>query len=229
MPIINDKEFGKIVVRKYSSARSIKARRAPDGSVRISAPTYAPNFVIKSFIKQSRPELSKLIKESTPSVNYQNGMTIGKSHSLVVLPSEALSASIKNNIITLYLPETKDLNSQEVISMLRSFVIKALKKEAKSYLPRRLAFIAKEHDFDYSGVKFSHASSRWGSCRSDKSITLNIALMKLPFELIDYVIAHELSHTVQMNHSPQFWSVVEAVDPNYKHHRKLLKNESPNI
>ena len=49
MSVINDPEFGKIIVRKYPSASSIKVRRAPNGDLRISAPTYAPNFVIKNF------------------------------------------------------------------------------------------------------------------------------------------------------------------------------------
>lgn len=229
MPTINDAEFGKIVVRKYQSASSIKVRRAPDGSLRISAPTYTPNFIIKNFVKQSRQQLRVLIEESTPLLKYKNGMKIGKSHSLIVAPSNKLKVLVKNNIIFVNLPKDYDLNSSIVMSELRPSIIKALKKEAKGYLPRRLDFMAREHNFSYTGVKFSHASSRWGSCRNDGSITLNIALMKLPFELIDYVIAHELSHTQQMNHSPEFWQIVESVDFNYKHHRKLLKNESPNI
>ncbi|MBP9668131.1 M48 family metallopeptidase [Candidatus Saccharibacteria bacterium] len=229
MSIINDPEFGKIVVRKYPSASSIKVRRAPNGSLRISAPTYAPNFVIKNFIKQSKKQLRELIADSTPNVIYKNGSLIGKSHSLITLPASKLGITIKNNIITVHLPNALDLNDAEVIDELRPIIIKALRKEAKGHLPRRLDYIAKQHGFSYSDVKFSHASSRWGSCRNDGRITLNIALMKLPFELIDYVIAHELSHTKEMNHSTSFWQIVESIDPNYKTHRRLLKNESPNI
>lgn len=229
MPTINDPEFGEIVVRKYKSASSIKIRRAPDGRLRISAPISTPNFIIKNFIKLSRGQIRRLIKESSPDTIYNDGMQIGKSHTLVVGEGKQLSTSLKHNMIHLSLPTRLDINDPEVIVVLRPAIIKALKKEAKGYLPRRLDFIARQHEFDYKGVKFSHASSRWGSCRSDGSITLNIALMKLPFELIDYVIAHELSHTRQMNHSLDFWNVVGSVDPNYKKHRKLLKNESPNI
>lgn len=229
MPIINDAEFGKIVVRKYPSSSSIKLRRAPNGDLRVSAPLHTPDFIIRGFLKQSRKQILDFIESSKPDTEYKNGMQIGKSHSLIVIPGGNFSIISKKNIITVSLPDNLQINDDQVVDQLRPVIIKALRKEARSYLPRRLEFMANEHGFTYRDISFSHSSGKWGSCRNDGRISLNIALMKLPFELIDYVIAHELSHTVELNHSPKFWETVSIVDPDYKNHRKLLKNESPNI
>jgi predicted metal-dependent hydrolase len=54
-------------------------------------------------------------------------------------------------------------------------------------------------------------------------------LMNLPFELIDYVLSHELAHTVHLNHSKEFWSEVARLDPDFKTHRKSLKSYNPSV
>ena len=112
---------------------------------------------------------------------------------------------------------------------IRSKILAALRKEAKSYLPRRLSFLAEEHGFSFARSKITHSSSRWGSCSSSGTISLNIGMMNLPFELIDYVIIHELCHTRHMNHSTKFWDEVYKFDPQYKMHRNELKKYSPYI
>jgi len=86
-----------------------------------------------------------------------------------------------------------------------------LRKKALEYLPDRLQILAGMHGFTYGSIKISKSKSRWGSCSSKKNVGLSLFLMKLPLHLIDYVILHELCHTVEMNHSPKFWELLEKV------------------
>jgi predicted metal-dependent hydrolase len=107
--------------------------------------------------------------------------------------------------------------------------MKILKKQAADYLPYRLAFLAQKHGFSYSLGRLGLRSSRWGSCTSKKVISLNIALMKVPEPLQDYVLIHELCHTRHLNHSKDFWAEVAKYDPDYKEHRKSLKTHTPSL
>lgn len=229
MPIIQDEEFGKITIRRSARASQVRLRVAPDGTLRASLPLYAPTFLVKRLIKHSRHELRELLKQSQPQTTYEDGMQIGKSHYLHVRSGPKLETSIKGQQIIVQLPEGKTLSDPKIVRAVRDQVIAALRVQAKSYLPKRLAFLAEKYGFRYEKVRFSHASGRWGSCSSEGTISLNIALMKLPFELIDYVIIHELSHTVHLNHSPEFWELVSKGDPDYKLHRRTLKQEAPSI
>lgn len=229
MPTIQDEEFGAITVRKSAKATQVKLRVAPDGTLKASMPVYAPLFLLKRLIKSSRPQLRSMLEQARPVTNYKNGQQIGKSHTLLVQEAPKLSVLRDKQHIIVSLPVGKTLGDPQVVKAIREVVIAALRIEAKSYLPKRLAYLANQLGFSYEKVRFSHASSRWGSCSSTGTISLNIALMKLPFELIDYVLIHELAHTRQMNHSERFWQLVVAGDPLYKQHRKLLKAEAPSI
>jgi len=229
MPIIHDDEFGKIVIRRSPRATQVRLRVAPDGTLRASLPLYAPLFLIKRLLKTSREQLRELQNQSHNEVTYESGMQIGKSHSLTVMPSTTLKVAREGRQIVVNLPENRTLSDPLVIRRIRETVVTALRIEAKSYLPRRLEYLAEQHGFRYESVRFSHASGRWGSCNSEKTISLNIALMKLPFELIDYVLIHELAHTKEMNHSQAFWQTVGVADPDYKQHRAKLKQQTPSI
>lgn len=229
MPIIQDEEFGKITIRRSARATQVRLRVAPDGTLRASLPLYAPTFLVKRLLKTSRVELRELLSQSQPGESYINGMRIGKSHTLIVEPSSSFSVTRRGQQIIVRLPDDVPLEHPAVVRAIRDGVIGALRLEAKSYLPKRLSFLSHKYGLNYEKVRFSHASGRWGSCSSQGTISLNIALMKLPFELIDYVIVHELAHTRHMNHSPEFWELVEMADPLYKQHRRALKQEIPTI
>ncbi|MGV9001845.1 MAG: M48 family metallopeptidase [Candidatus Saccharimonadaceae bacterium] len=229
MPTITDEEFGVITVRRSARATQVRLRVAPDGKLRASMPVYAPLFLLKRLVKASRPQLRKMLEQSQPSEQYIDGQQVGKSHTLIVRDGARVSVTRSKQHIVVSLPANKTLADPEVIRKIRDVSIAALRLEAKSYLPKRLQYLADQYGFRYEKVRFSHASSRWGSCSTTGTISLNIALMKLPFELIDYVLIHELAHTVQMNHSQDFWRLVEKGDFNYRQHRRTLKGEAPSI
>ena len=229
MPVIHDSEFGDITVRRSMRASSIRISVAPNGLLRASVPTYAPLFVLRRFIKSSRPHLRKMLASQAPAYELRDGMYIGKSHKISVRDADETSVKRTGQLIIVNLAPGNELTDPGIEKKVRTVVQAALRLEAKSHLPKRLAYLSEMLGCSYDNVRFSHASGRWGSCNSRGTISLNIALMKLPFELIDYVIIHELCHTKQMNHSPRFWSLVEAADPNYKEHRKQLKTQTPSI
>ena len=106
---------------------------------------------------------------------------------------------------------------------------KILMKQAREYLPYRLEYWAKRYGYSYERCRLTHANTRWGSCSSTRTISLNIGLMKVPEKLRDYVILHELAHLNHMDHSQAFWAEVETHDPHYRDHRRRLKMFSPGV
>ena len=111
----------------------------------------------------------------------------------------------------------------------RDYQKKLLMKKAKEYLPYRLEYYAKLYGYNYEKCRLTHANTRWGSCSSNRTISLNIGLMKVPEVLRDYVILHELAHLNHMDHSKAFWAEVGSHDKNYKNHEKKLKLFSPGL
>ncbi|MBQ3280325.1 M48 family metallopeptidase [Candidatus Saccharibacteria bacterium] len=111
----------------------------------------------------------------------------------------------------------------------RDYQKKVLMKKAKEYLPYRLEYYAKLYGYKYEKCRLTHANTRWGSCSSNKTISLNIGLMKLPEPLRDYVILHELAHLNHMDHSKAFWEEVGRHDKNYKIHNKKIKLFNPGV
>jgi len=84
-----------------------------------------------------------------------------------------------------------------------------LKRKAKAFLPGELERLARKHGLTYNQLKIRKSKTRWGSCSSKRTINLSFYLILLPQHLIEYVLLHELCHTVEMNHSPAFWALLD--------------------
>ncbi len=98
------------------------------------------------------------------------------------------------------------------------------KEVARAFVHARLVAINTEYyNYTYNRVAIRDTKSRWGSCSKKGNLNFNYRLLFLPQHLADYVIAHELSHLGEFNHSKNFWALVEKADPDYKSHQRELK------
>lgn len=97
------------------------------------------------------------------------------------------------------------------------------KKIARKVLCRRIGELAQLHNFIYNRISIRKQKTRWGSCSSKDNINLNMNLLHLPSELMDYVLLHELVHTKVKNHSNDFWDELETVVPNARIIDRKLK------
>ena len=87
---------------------------------------------------------------------------------------------------------------------------------ASEHLPPLLATLSFDIGIDYRQVQLRRQRTRWGSCSTNGAISLNVCLMFQRPEVVRYLLVHELCHRRHMNHSPRFWSLVEAFEPHYR-------------
>ena len=108
----------------------------------------------------------------------------------------------------------KHSNNMKVLTEKSKELPKIDREEARENLEKRLSELAEQHNFQYNRVSIRSQRTRWGSCSSKDNISLNMKLLHLPQQLIDYILLHELVHTRVKNHSKDFWNELETVVPN---------------
>lgn len=180
--LLNDQEFGEIIVRKNPWVRGVKFSVSTSGRLSMTVPKNTPAFLIKRYLSSNRTKIREKLPINDPSTQRA-----------------------------------------------RDYQKKVLMKKARDYLPYRLEYYAKLYGYTYTKCRLTHANTRWGSCSSNKTISLNIGLMKLPEALRDYVILHELAHLNHMDHSKSFWAEVGRHDAKYKMHDRRLKMFNPGV
>ena len=97
------------------------------------------------------------------------------------------------------------------------------KKKFREIAIPRVTYFAEQHNLMVNQIRIKNQKTMWGSCSSKNNINLNYLLLMAPMKVIDYVIIHELVHTIHRNHSLDFWSLVESIMPDYKEHKLWLK------
>lgn len=130
--------------------------------------------------------------------------------------SKKIVVQLSGNNLVLTCPAGRDINTIKVYNTW-------LYSKAKEYIPERVKELAEKYRFFYNKLFIKKQRSRWGSCSSKKNVSFNYKLMRFRKEVIDYVIVHELCHLLQLNHSKNFWNLVEQILPNFKELRHELK------
>lgn len=215
-----------------SRRRSIGFLIDEDG-LRITAPRWVTIAEIESAIlEKQRWIFTKLVERRERSarrlqaqMEWRDGATLpylGDDLTLRIVAAQAAGASHNPDTRELIIGLPPGASDQQLKDRVQGW----LQTEAKRIFAERLPVYAHRLGVSYRQFSLSSATTQWGSCTADGKIRLNWRLIHFALPLIDYVIAHELSHLREMNHSPRFWATVQSVFPEFKAARKILRDRS---
>lgn len=205
-----------------SARRKSLAITVKEGQVFVRAPARLPQSQIDQFINQKVHWIAQKLKQSVLNAVIANqafdqGSSIligGNTYEIAYQADEHQAVHIKED--TCYVPIDTRATPEVMRETCRQQLLDYYLKAAKADIPARLAFWIERTQLHPSGFKTRFYKSRWGSCNSKGQLTFNSLLTMMPERVIDYVIVHELCHLVHMNHSADFWSLVERFMPEYQ-------------
>jgi len=219
-------------VRYSKRSRYLRIKLSPEGIVTLVVPEGVLLNEAQRFLESKRswletniqklPEV-KAFSETRPTILRLSLLSEQWQLQYSCLPVDDVTLVHKSNQ-TLLLSGCVD-NKDLVLKELGKW----LKLKASKILPDRLSMLSELHGFHYNRLTIRGQKTRWGSCSSQKNINLNYKLLFLEQSLVDYVLIHELCHTLEMNHSKRFWSLVADCDENYKQHDYALNQASRDI
>lgn len=215
------------LLRRSPRRRSIGLRIDPAG-LTVSVPARLPQREWERILLQKSAwilaKLDAMRSHAAPPFVWQAGQMLPFLGSPVELAVEQGGArtrpQLDQGLLRVFMPGPHDPDA------LASRVLQWYRREALAFFQHRVDVHARQLGVAVSGLSLSNARTRWGSCTSQGAIRLNWRLIKAPPPVIDYVVAHELAHRIEMNHSPAFWRTVALLCPDYPELRAYLKAHS---
>lgn len=216
-----------------SKRRSIGFLIGDDG-LRVTAPKWVTLGEIESAIREKQRWIFAKLNERRersarrlqPQMQWCDGATLpymGNDVTLRIVATQAAGIRFDEATRELTVSLPADATEQQLKDRVQGW----LQIEAKRLFAERLPIYAEKLGVTFKSFALSSAMTQWGSCTADGRIRLNWRLMHFALPQIDYVIAHELAHLREMNHSTRFWATVQSVFPEFEAAKKALRDHAP--
>ena len=197
---------------KNGRARRVVLKQNAKGDIILTCPQLCPKVVAIAFARKQRAWIAAHVQYGPKEIVFKAGdhvSLLGKNYLLVHGRLTALSE------------DTLTISGDPVFFHRR--VCSYAQKLLMPYIRRRVEDLAKQIDQHVGRITLRNTSSRWGSCSSNHNLSFCWKIAFAPLEVIDYLLAHEVAHLAQMNHSPQFWAVVDQLTEHRKFAERWLK------
>lgn len=223
-------DIGTVYMYKRRGSRNMRLSVTSNG-VRVTMPSYIPYGDALAFVESKRAWLITHL-QTTSQPLLESGQRIGKEHVLrfhISFKADKPTNRVQSGVIVIQHPARVDSTDPAVQAVATKAAIRALRSEAEAILPGRLRAMADKHGFAYKSVSVKRLKGRWGSCDQHTNIVLNLFLMQLPWQLIDYVLMHELIHTKHLDHGNGFWDEFISNQPLARTLRKEMREYQPRV
>ena len=223
-------EYKIIRNRRLTGNISLKIK---NGEVVVQAPFWVPKTIIQNFVDSKESWIKSVLaktKPAEPNKNYfdgENHLLFGKSYTLERILSDIPTRTTvvtEGSLlrITLY----KNFDEAKKVQEIKDALLRFYLEKGIGYLTEKVNFYTETLGVTYTKIEIKKVSSIWGSCSAKNVLSFNRKLVMAPYEIIDYVIIHEVCHLRERNHSSRFWGLVFKYDRYYKDHRRWLQQNS---
>ncbi|MDZ7624327.1 MAG: SprT family zinc-dependent metalloprotease [Ignavibacteriaceae bacterium] len=216
--IIHIDGVGKVLFKQSKRTRHISISIKPFTGAKVTVPAGVDDEIAFRFVREKKHWINKHLArmkelEAMQTKFDENSSYSTRHHKLHLRKTQRrdISVRLSKGKINVVYPNVINPDSKVLQQEIRKGIERALRLEAKQYLPDKVNELAEKFGFKFNKLTLKNIKSRWGSCSRKNNINLSIHLIRLPDHLIDYVILHELVHTVHHNHSAKFWKMLNDI------------------